>query len=266
MKLLISMNHKFFEFSPKEIVDMSKEDSSALGFEIFIDINKENEIKYLKDLAFECKRNNLVLNMHGEVYDDMNLNYKYLDLINDISNILLKTVNVVYHSIYIDSKESSVSYTKNFFNKVLKYIEEKEYNITLSLENLNDIENQDRLNKDDIIPILTGFPELKFTFDIGHELIDYGNVTYLSDLQISRLNNVHLHSFSCGNDHQELTDTDIHKNDRVKAITYLKLINYDGNVVLEYDLYSLRGKDTKEKLYSYIKSINKINEYFYKQH
>ncbi len=264
MKVLISINYKFMNVTPKNLLDLIHLNNSKLsGFEVCINANIDSEINYLKELAFEARRNNLILQMHGTIYNDAATNYKYLDIINDVSNIMESNINIVYHSIFNESKEESVIATIKFLSSMLDYILLKNYKLTLSLENLNDIINQDRLNKNDLVPILEKLPDLRFTYDIGHEMIDYGNITDLNETLKQRLNNVHIHTFHNTHDHQVMTNEDIHKGDWIKGITYLKIINYSETMVLEYDLNSFLFNTLEEKIVGYLNSIDRITEYFY---
>lgn len=264
MKILMSVNYKFMNVTPKDLLEIIHMHNSKLdGFEVCINANSESEIKYLKELAFEAHRDNLILQMHGTIYNDEATNYRYLDIINDISIIMQTNINIVYHPIYNESKEESRNISTMFLSNLLNYISLKNYKITLSLENLNDTIKQDRLNKDDLVPILEKLPNLKFTYDIGHELIDYGNITDLNSVLKERLNNVHIHTFHNTYDHQVMTDDDIHKESWIKGITYLKVINYSGAMVLEYDLNSFWFDTLQEKIIGYLASIDRITEYFY---
>jgi len=252
------------DVTPKNLLEIIRLNNSKLdGFEVCINANIVSEINYLKELAFEAHRNNLILQMHGTIYNDEATNYKYIDIINDISNIMESNINIVYHPIYNDSKEESVIASTKFLSSMLDYILLKNYKLTLSVENLNDIINQDRLNKDDLVPILEKLPDLKFTYDIGHELIDYGKITDLNETLKQRLNNVHIHTFHNTHDHQVMTNDDIHKESWIKGITYLKVINYSGTMVLEYDLNSFLFNTLEEKIVGYLASIDRITEYFY---
>ena len=116
MKVLISINYKFMNVTPKNLLDLIHLNNSKLsGFEVCINANIDSEINYLKELAFEARRNNLILQMHGTIYNDAATNYKYLDIINDVSNIMESNINIVYHSIFNESKEESVIATSYNF-------------------------------------------------------------------------------------------------------------------------------------------------------
>lgn len=264
MKVLMSINYKFMSKSPKELIDIIKKQKSHFGgFEVCININNDNEVDYLRNLAFEAHRNNLILQMHGITLDEDDKNFKYLDIVSEVSNIMQSSINIVYHSIYNQIKEKSIEDSITFFNKVNSYIKQKKYSIILSIENLNDLGEQDRLNKDDLIPILELIPDLKFTYDIGHELIDYGRITDLKEILLNRLINVHIHTFYNSYDHQILTDVDKNKIQWIKGITYLKIIGYDNTLVLEYDFNTFKYDSFEDKVIAYLKSIDLINEYFY---
>ncbi len=101
-----------------------------------------------------------------------------------------------------------------------------------------------------------------FTYDMGHEIIDYGHIIDLTEVEISRINNVHLHTFIYGKDHQLVYPNSNNKQTIIKCILYLKNINYNGPIVYEYDLDAAYGNDTYEKLETFIKSMEYISEYY----
>ena len=71
----------------------------------------------------------------------------------------------------------------------------------VSIENLNDINGLERIKKENIEGILKEFEKLKFTYNIGHELIDNNFVSNLSNLLLERLNNIHIHIYNENRDH-----------------------------------------------------------------
>lgn len=50
----MSINHKFMELNPKDLISLVKDKID--GFEIAININNNEEVEYLKELALECKK------------------------------------------------------------------------------------------------------------------------------------------------------------------------------------------------------------------
>ena len=68
MKSIISVNAaKFMSVSPKRLVELINESKYTKGVEVYIDFNNESENKYLDDLVYELYRNNLILQIHGNV-------------------------------------------------------------------------------------------------------------------------------------------------------------------------------------------------------
>ena len=61
MRSLISINKKFMEVTPNRLVELILNTKSVKGVEAYIDIENSNELKYVGDLVFLLKKNNLQL-------------------------------------------------------------------------------------------------------------------------------------------------------------------------------------------------------------
>lgn len=265
MQSLMSINYKFMEFSPNELITIIKNNSEFVkGFEIAIDIKKENEINYLKSLAHACKQHNMIFEVHGNSSLSIEEQIPFLKLLENISNDLGYKINVVLHPIYHEDINESIELTTNYTTTLSKLINNDK--IRLSLENLNDINNQDRLNKDDITPIICNNEHLFFTYDIGHEISDYGSITNIEPSLIPLISNVHIHSISFnydgGYDHKPIFKDDEHWNAILKAILFLKNNNYEKNIVFEYNVYECFGNTLEEQIISYAKSIDYVSNRF----
>lgn len=252
MKKIMSINYKFFKITPKELVLMSK--NKIDGFEIYL--RNESEYEYLNELAKFCQKENLYLQIHGNIED--NNHEKFLTIIDKVSNILGYSVHIVFHSKISLDVQKSIDSTIKIFEKLFKYIEENKLNVIISIENLNSFGKIRRLNKQELIPILKRFDNLKFTYDIGHELIEKGKITNLDNLCVQRISNTHIHTYKGKLDHYFIHENDKHINEINIAFQYLKDINYNGCYVFEYDLYKAKGKDDKEKIEYFIKMIGEI--------
>ena len=67
MNSLISVNKKFMEISPSELARMVKGSGSVKGLELSIsDYSDNSELEYLDGLVLELKKNDLILQIHGE--------------------------------------------------------------------------------------------------------------------------------------------------------------------------------------------------------
>jgi sugar phosphate isomerase/epimerase len=252
MKKIMSINHKFFNVSPEELILMSK--NKIDGFEIYVRSNQEFD--YLNKLAKLCKKENIYLQVHGNIEENKIL--EYLDEMNKISSILGYTINIVFHSKMSINVSKSIEKTMETFEKIFSYINEKNLNILISIENLNSVAKIKRLNKQEIIPILNHFKNLYFTYDIGHELIEKGNIVDLDNICKERIINTHIHSYRGKLDHQFIKENDKHINELNIAFNFLKKIKYDGCYVFEYDLYKAKGNSDKEKIEYFIKMIGEI--------
>jgi adenylate kinase family enzyme len=179
-------------------------------------------------------------------------------LANEVSKILGYTIDIVFHSKISININKSLENSICIFTQIFDYITNNNLNIRVSIENLNSIMNIIRLDKQKIIPILKEFDDLMFTYDIGHELIEKGNIIDLDQICIDRLINIHIHTFKKGLDHQFIYKDDKNYKKIEKAFNYLKKLNYNGYYVFEYDLYKAKGKNVKDKINYYIKMIGEI--------
>ena len=258
MKNLISINSKFMILEPKELVKMILKFKYTEGVEVFINYDSNFEKKYLENLVIELKRNNLVLQVHG----DINLEYKkqlnYIKQLEKYSDYLEYPIVLTLHSIYNEDKNESL-------NKTIEYIEylinNTNNNILFSLENLNDLEDKFRLGKEDISSAILNIDKLFFTYDIGHEIANHGNVIDLSELLVRKIRNVHIHSNNDkGNDHIPIYKNDRYWNEITKGISYLIKKKYQYNIVYEYGLDYCRGKTNEDKIIDYLKSIDYVSK------
>lgn len=263
---IISINKKFMEFKPNELIDIIKENSKYVcGLEIFINHKDKNQIDYMFELAYLCKKNNLQFQVHGDSNLTIEEQKMFLNNIEKISDIVEYPINVVIHPKSMSVKNESVIETIKYTDELISIINLNK--IKISLENLNDFDENDRLNKEDISSIVLNNEKLFMTYDIGHELIENGKIIDLNKLLISRLSNIHIHTYnkvySGGYDHKPIYKNDEHWNLIIKSIEFLKVIKYEGPIVFEYDLYMCNGSTTKDKIISYCNSIDYVCERFY---
>ena len=259
MKKLISVNSKFMVLSPEKLVEIIL-DYDIDGFEIFN--NGIDSYSYLEKLAYECKKHNKIFQIHASSDTDIEKQIAFFKKLEFVSDMLGYPINVVLHPIYNEDKNKSLIDTANYLNALADNCDMNK--IVITLENLNDMYNLDRLNKNDIIPIICNNDRVYFTYDIGHEIIDGGNITDLNPEVLPLIKNVHMHTnnfkYDYGYDHKPIFKGDDHWNNIIKGILFLKSFNYNGPVVFEYDVYALPGDNFNEKLINYCKSIQFIGE------
>ena len=140
--------------------------------------------------------------------------------------------------------------------ELTEYIAENKYNeyIELSLENLNDFEKIKRLKKENLTDILNENQDIKFTYDIGHEMMDdMIKKDKLNEILAERLNNVHIHTKGELEDHYPIIEkTEKHTKQVLEKTKQLIESGYNGDIVMEYAIDYIDGKNLKEKLICYI--------------
>lgn len=259
MKSLISVNSKFMDISPKELIELVLNSKYTKGIEICINSDDEKELKYLKDLVFEIKRSNLILQVHGNSELEIKKQLEYMKLLEQFSDYLNYPIVVTLHSIFDEDKDKSLNMTLNYMSELIENINNDK--IIISLENLNDYLEFDRLEKEYITPIILNDEKLYFTYDIGHEIMDYGNITNVNNYMIEEIRNVHVHTNDGkGNDHMPIYKNDPNWNEIMKGLLFLKNNKYNYNIVYEYDLYTCKGENIKEKIVDYLNSIDYVSE------
>lgn len=263
MKCLMSINPKFMEFSPKDLVELIKENSNYVdGFEVYINIDEENQIDYLKELSHECKKNNLHFQVHGESTLPIKKQKKYFNILNEISDYLKNKINVVIHPITCDTILNSIEATTKYIEDLLSIVDLNK--VIISLENLNDYEQEDRLSTAEVLPIIANNDDLYFTYDIGHEIAENGYLTNIDKVFIPKISNVHIHTvnsiYSDGYDHKPIYKDDKYWNDIITSLNFLKINHYKKSIVFEYDLYVCPGENLSQKIISYAKSIEFVAE------
>ena len=254
MKAIISINKKFMEVSPKKLIEMISNTKYVKGIEINIDSSSDFELNYLHNLVFELKKNNMILQIHGNSDLSLEEQFKYLIILEDYSKYLGYTVLVNMHPIYDENKDESIIKTSDYMSNIINEVDSSK--LKICIENLNDMDNRDRLSKEEIIPIVVTNKLLYFTYDMGHELMDYGHLVDFDNGIISKIANVHVHTNNGKADHMPIYKNDVFWNELLKGVKLLVKNKYQNNIVYEYDLYECNGNSIEEKIHDYLKSID----------
>lgn len=261
MKNLISINNKFMKISPKKLVSMIKNTKSVKGLEIYINIDSSFEMNYLDELVFEIKKENLILQIHGNSELELPKQIEFLKKIESYVNYLGYKIIITLHPIYHDNKEISKKKTTLYMKSIIDNIDNNK--LLICLENLNDIFNYDRLKTNDITPIILNEKYLYFTYDLGHALINNDNLTNLNKNMIKKIRNIHIHTNDgMGSDHIPIYSNDKNWQQLLKGLTYLINNKYQYNIVYEYNVDVCHGNSIENKVEDYLKSIDYIS-FFY---
>ena len=261
---VISINNKFKSISPSEIINKLVNSRFTKGIEICADPRDEEMMKYMDELVDLCRENNILFQVHGDSSLPLDIQKEYIDRLSNYSEKLGYTINVVLHTLTRETVEESLHDSQEYFGELLDYRDKNK--IRLSIENLNDAPGIVRLDKQEMLPLMKNDTRLYMTYDIGHDIADYGNITDLDESLVKRISNVHLHQASSiydrGYDHKPIDDESMYFEKVLKGILYLLHIDYSGPVTYEYDLYLCDGDTIKEKIDNYIYSIDDTTEHF----
>ena len=259
MKILLSLNFKFFNLEPEKFIELIKkydEENLIEGFEIATN-SKKDEL-YVLRLAKVALKNKYIINLHSPGFENIEEAKEYLNFAVEISKIMKRKTNIVYHPISANSIDESKEKTKEQLEEIMQYIEDKKYynHVELSIENLNDMNGMKRLKKEHLIEILEQQKSLKFTYDIGHEIIDGIKTEKLVNILDERLNNIHIHTYQKNLDHYPINNMDEYK--LIKEL--LEKYGENKTVVLEYALDYIDGEDFETKLKNYVESAKIIKD------
>lgn len=258
MNSLISINNKFMSITPKELIDLILESKYTKGVEAYINIDNDEELKYLDDLVYELKKNNFILQIHGEIETNIDKQLEFIKKLENYSDYLGMPIVITMHTIYDEDKSISLNKTLDYISNLLERIDSNK--IIISLENLDDKKDMDRLGKDELREIILNNENLFFTYDIGHEIINYGDITSLDKYVIDKIRNIHMHTNNNGIDHMPIYKEDINWNSIIKSLLFLKVNNYKYNIVFEYGIEYCIGNTLEEKIKDYLNSIDYISE------
>lgn len=262
MKYLLSIAWRTFEvIGLEEVMSSLKENDLEEIGGIELGVEDYGTMKTILEFCIKRKK---IFQCHTPNFKDLDLIYPYLLNVDKLSKIYERNINVVVHSKEDDDIEKSIIETKEYVFKILQYVKQKNLNVTISLENLNYHHDRNRINMSLIDNILVDFDELKFTYDIGHDIFDNKQNTMLSKLQAKKINNVHFHNVKEDKDHVQVFETTENIPYLKNAIQNLKDVKYEGDIVVEVGVNTFEGKTVREMLDNYIKSIKEIKKEFNK--
>ena len=261
---VIALNEKFKPISPNDLIDKILETKYVRGIEMCVDPDDKEMVDYTDILVEACRDNNLLFQIHGDSSMDIEKQKSFMDKLSTYYDMLGYPINVVMHSLTRETPEKEIHDTQEYLKELLEYVDLNK--IRISVENLNDSDFHNRLDKTEFIPVMYNDERLYMTYDIGHDIADYGKITDLDPLLLNRISNVHLHAttnkYEDGFDHKPIDDQNQDQFEQVlKGILYLKNNNYTGPVVFEYDLYLCDGDTIEDKLNSFLYSIDDTSEH-----
>lgn len=259
MKLLLSISKRILEnIEVNEIFELIEKydiNKNISGLEIMTD-----NYEYLKKYSQKCKERDLIFQCHSPKTLQESDIYNYLNDVSKLSKSIDKKINIVFHSLELSNINESINETNLYMKNILKFKNDNNLNLSISIENLNYHNGIKRINVENIDKILSIHKNLCYTYDIGHDIFDNKIVTEITEIQKQRINNIHIHCYINDEDHHPiLNDTnniEVIKN----SIEMLKKIRYDKNIVLEYGIDFMTGDTYESKMIDYIKSFQIVQE------
>lgn len=233
------------------------------GFEINGDPNDSYERDYITTMAKLMKTSVRTLQFHSHFdlhnhYDDLHYLNKTLRFYHEISTILGYEVSLVLHPVDSFDIEVSISRTHRFISNMCTLKKINNYNINLTLENLNNTTRHNRLNTPELESLLNNQFDIGLCWDIGHEVSEGICHYQLNQALEKKLKNVHIHDINA-KDHFPF---DYGNTDYKESIDYLSTINYCGSLIIEINLDYLKGNSLLDKFRAYIDNIDKLKTYY----
>ena len=255
-KIFLSINNNFFQVKPELLINLIKKyDKNNLIYGFEVATGKEDE-KYVKEFASEAHKKGYRINLHSLPFKDKKEIEDYLKFAVEISKIMKEKVNIVYHPEECSNFIESIQKTEEMIKQIYKIINDNNYSryIELSIENLNILNDNIRLKKEDLLEILKKENQLKFTYDIGHETVDNIKTNELNELLQKRLNNIHIHAHEGKIDHYPIKDF----SKEIEITNLLKKYGKRNRIVMEYSLDYIEGSNLEEKIKNYISYAKEI--------
>lgn len=254
MKLLLSLNNKIF--MNENLIDIIKKHdifNVVKGFEIYIDLNKIEEKEKVLKLVEESLKEDYIIQLHGFSLENISIEtiYENLKYYESISKKYLKKLLITFHPTL------EINQTIDIISDINKYIKKNKFNLEISIENLNYLNGIKRINITEIYDIIEKLNNTNITFDIGHYVNDYSNDFSLVNKYLDRINNIHLHDLNeKDEDHYPFY---YNKVSLIRSVSFLKSIEYNQNIVLEFGLEYLNGDTFEDKISEYIRQLEYVN-------
>lgn len=248
MKGYVSVNHKFMKLTPKELLDLL--DGRAGGLEVYVGEGFSTDPQYLEEIVGLLPKYDLDLRIHGDSHFSLEKQKQFLDKMVEYAGSLGEIL-VTLHPVRDDDAARSRQMTKEYLREIVRYVDGK--NVTILLENLNDLGEIRRLKIDDVAPIIHEIPGLKMTYDIGHVIADGQKPIVSSELR-PLIRNLHVHTYNEIEDHRPIRADDEHFDEIVRALRQFG----DCDAVFEYNLYECRGETVREKVLDYLDSMELV--------
>lgn len=247
MKYLIGYRPSEID-TQRNIIEYIVNSKNIHGVEINFSMDEATTyLEYNIELARKLKEHKKAFQIH--LPDMTEPNMVILDGVKTICEAIHSPIQAVIHHALGKTVEEDFELTYKMLGQMYEYISKQDIPIHLLLENLNIIRSLDifpkeqhaanmhivgrqRINIHNMDPILKRYPQLGMCLDCGHVISD-ALPFQLSNIQRSRVSNMHIHDADHQSDHQlNGTCTNIKLTDAFVK-TVFNLPNYSGFGVIE---------------------------------
>lgn len=228
---------------------------SVDGAEIYARLDNVNDIEYLKRIAPLMDAAELILQVHAPNLDELN-QYNILLLYNSIAKLYNKRLLLVAHPVPSESISTSIKESIEHLKLIHHRIKKYDFNLDVSLENLNPLNEVNRPGVPAIDEVLSHDESTFFCWDVGHA-VHAGDSSELSISLKFRLGNVHIHDLNETKDHYPFKYGSV---DIKQTAKYLFQLQYEKSIVHELALDFLGGNSDIERHIEYLKEIKRIRD------
>jgi hypothetical protein len=253
MKYYLSTNRKFTKCSPRRLVDaILKNDSNNLigGLEVHYD--SKEDYQYYRTISPMLMKAGMGISIHAP---DLHLclDMVLLEQYQRFSETFGQEITVTLHPADLcTTQEENVRLSEMLLETLCEIVDKRGFNLKLCLENLDLLTGNNRLTTEHVARLLpTG--DIGFCWDIGHQVRNSNHTYEVPENLSGIIGNVHLHDIGPDEDHQPFFYGNV---SMIRALRALESYDYEGNVVMEFDLHSFKSESSVEgKIGEYAKHI-----------
>lgn len=251
MKFLISLNELRSLSEPKLVMQMLEQlgfFSVIDGIELNADLFDPLEVVRLNEYASLLKAKNKIIQLHvpkgfSNAYNDYETIAHCVSIYGKLALLMGQKLKVVIHPVEHENVEKAQYRTMKLISKLNALKTIFQYDLEFTLENLV----KPRLDQHELVSLIG---HTNFCWDIGHSVLNK-NDYFLDPVLCQNLSNVHIHDIN-GHDHHPFV---YGNTDYIKAMAFLKSIQYTGSIVIEMKYANLRGCDFSSKFLDYLNQV-----------
>jgi len=184
------------------------------------------DLAFYRTISDKIKDHNFLINFHLPNFADENLDVtnfngenkkyflEYFENLNKVFDLKNLTSTLVFHGAKYETHSKSKAFNKtlSFIRFTLDYFNKKNYNLTLSIETLN--QNKEKVigdSRKDLVKIIKTIDhhKLKICWDITHDYLNLNKIILPNGLFFEAINHCHVHGFKNNKTHQSISENSV---------------------------------------------------------